>query len=217
MKMADIEALRAAFEDQDAALRHWAAMGALMRGKAGLDALHKEVKNACFDSSSYVKIPALWTLAKHGAAEERAESMRGLVALADWNHVNVFTAMSALCALGDLGDAVKPMLDDLKKLPKKGPAPDPRYDSYVSRLLSDLTGSEAEFELDATPAPKNQGKSPQGLRRQLPKLRQTRKLRQMPRRAKSSKPLPTSTLSSDSGLATLHPRLETWVQATLAD
>lgn len=154
MKMADIEALRAAFEDQDDALRHWAAMGALMRGKAGLDALHKEVKNACFDSSSYVKIPALWTLAKHGAAEERAESMRGLVALADWNHVNVFTAMSALCALGDLGDAVKPMLDDLKKLPKKGPAPDPRYDSYVSRLLSDLTGSEAEFELDATPAPK---------------------------------------------------------------
>ncbi len=36
----------------------------------------------------------------------------------------------------------------------------------------------------------------------------------MPRRAKSSKPLPPSAPSSDSGLATLHPRLATWVQAT---
>lgn len=154
MKMEDIKDLRTAFDDGDSALRYWAAMGALMRGKAGLDALHKEVKNACFDSSRYVQIPALWTLAKYGSGDERTESLRGLVALADWNQVNVFTAMSALCALGDLGDIVKPLLDDLKKLPKKGPAPDPRYDSYVSRLLSDLTGSEAEFESDATPAPK---------------------------------------------------------------
>ncbi|MCA1962792.1 MAG: sulfatase-like hydrolase/transferase [Prosthecobacter sp.] len=151
MKMDAIEQLRAAFEDEDTAVRHWAAMGALMRGKSGLDALHKEVKNACFDSSTYVQIPALWTLAKYGSAEERAEALRGLTALSDWNNVNVFTAMSALCALGDLGDAVKPALDDLKKLPKKGPSPNPRFDSYVSRLLSDLTGSEPEFETDATP------------------------------------------------------------------
>jgi len=80
--------------------------------------------------------------------------LSGLVSLADWSQHNVFTAMSALCAIGDLGDTAKPILEDLKKLPGKGPSPDPRFNSYVSRLLADLTGSEPEFEADATPKPK---------------------------------------------------------------
>jgi hypothetical protein len=46
----------------------------------------------------------------------------------------------------------------LKQLPKKGETPDGRFNSYVSRLLSDLTGSAPEFEPDATPQPKKKGR-----------------------------------------------------------
>lgn len=161
MKPEVIPELKAAFADKDSAIRYWAVMGTLMRGAEGVSQLHQELVGATRDSSSYVQIPAHWALAKHGSSQERAASLSALAQLSDWSRHNVFTAMSALCAIGDLGDAAKGVLEDLKKLPKKGPSPDPRFDSYVSRLLADLTGSEPEFEADATPktkAPKKKGK-----------------------------------------------------------
>lgn len=161
MKPEVIPELKAAFADKDSAIRYWAVMGTLMRGAEGVSQLHQELVVATRDSSSYVQIPAHWALAKHGSFQERAASLSALAQLSDWSRHNVFTAMSALCAIGDLGDAAKGVLEDLKKLPKKGASPDPRFDSYVSRLLADLTGSEPEFEADATPktkAPKKKGK-----------------------------------------------------------
>jgi uncharacterized sulfatase len=154
LKMDQLELLRAGFAESDSALRYWAIMGVLMRREVGLKLMHEEVQQATHDSSTYVQIAAHWTLAKYGTVSEQKDSLKSLIILSDGSRHNVFTAMSALCALGDLGNGVKPWVEDLKKLPKKGHAPDPRYDSYVSRLLSDLTGSEAEFEADATPAPK---------------------------------------------------------------
>ncbi|WP_146849061.1 sulfatase-like hydrolase/transferase [Brevifollis gellanilyticus] len=155
--------LKTAFTDKDSAIRHWAAMGALMRGKVGVEQLHAELLNAAKDSSTYVQIPANWALAKHGSDAERTAALTALVSLADWSKHNVFTCMSALCAIGDLGDAAKPAVEDLKKLPTKGESPDPRFNSYVSRLLADLTGSTPEFEPDATPkAEMPQGKKKKG-------------------------------------------------------
>jgi len=151
MKAEALPELKAAFADKDSAIRHWAALGALMRGKAGVEQLHSELLSAAKDSSTYVQIPANWALAKHGSDAERGAAMSALVSLADWSKHNVFTCMSALCAIGDLGDAAKSVVEELKKLPSKGEAPDPRFNSYVSRLLADLTGSQPEFEPDATP------------------------------------------------------------------
>jgi arylsulfatase A-like enzyme len=157
MKPEATDELRAAMADKDNAIRYWGVMGVLMRGKEGLAKLHEEVLTASRDSSAYVQTAAHWTLARHGDESERAASLSALVRLADWSQNNVFTSMSALCAIGDLGDLARPVIEDLKKLPMKGESPDGRYNSYVSRLLADLTGSEPEFEADATPKVKAPG------------------------------------------------------------
>jgi uncharacterized sulfatase len=157
MKPEATDELRAAMADKDNAIRYWGVMGALMRGKDGLAKLHDEVRAATKDSSTYVQTAAHWTLARHGNESERAASLAALVSLADWSQNNVFTSMSALCAIGDLGDAARPVIKDLMKLPAKGESPDGRFNSYVSRLLADLTGSEPEFEPDATPKVKPPG------------------------------------------------------------
>jgi arylsulfatase A-like enzyme len=158
MKPEVLPELKAAFADKDSAIRYWAVMGALMRGEKGVTQLHAELTAATKDSSTYVQIPAHWALAKHGAEADRQPALAGLVGLANWSQHNVFTVISALCAIGDLGDSAKPILEDLKKLPTKGTSPDPRFNSYVSRLLADLTGSTPEFEADATPESKPKAK-----------------------------------------------------------
>jgi uncharacterized sulfatase len=160
MKPDVLPELKAAFADKDNAIRYWAVMGALMRGKEGVAQFHTELTAATKDSSTYVQIPAHWALAKYGTEADRTPALSGLVSLANWSQHNLFTSMSALCAIGDLGDTAKPILEDLKKLPNKGPSPDPRFNSYISRLLADLTGSTPEFEADATPEskPKKKGK-----------------------------------------------------------
>lgn len=158
MKAESIAALKAGFADADNAVRYWSAMGLLMRGTDAVTAAHDELVKATKDSSTYVQVVAHWTLAKYGSDAERTTSLPALVQLANWSQHNVFTAMSALNAIGDLGDKAKPVAEQLKSLPMQGATPDARFNSYVSRLLSDLTGSKPVYEPDATPAPKKKGK-----------------------------------------------------------
>ncbi len=158
MKADSITALKTGFADPDNAVRYWSAMGLLMRGSDAVTAAHDELVKATKDSSTYVQVVAHWTLAKYGSDTERSASLPALVQLANWSQHNVFTSMSALNAIGDLGDKAKPVAEQLRTLPKKGESPDGRFSGYVARLLADLTGTAAEFEPDATPQPKKKGK-----------------------------------------------------------
>lgn len=141
MKMEAMDELKAGLADQDSAVRYWSALGILMRGKPGLDAARKEVTEAKSDISSSVKVALQWTLAKHGSDAEREQALIQLAGLADWDANDVFTVISALNAVGDLGDKAKPVAEHLKALPSKGEAPNSRYTGYVARLLADLNGT----------------------------------------------------------------------------
>ena len=158
MKPDAIADLKAGFSDNDNAIRYWSAMGILMRGKDGLTAAHDEMIKAAKDSSTCVQIAANWALAKHGSDAERAVALPELVKLANWSQHNVFTAMSALNAIGDLGDKAKPVAEQLKTLPAKGESPDGRFSGYVARLLADLNGSKPAFEDAGEPQPKKKKK-----------------------------------------------------------
>lgn len=133
--------LKAGLKDEDAAVRFWSALGFLMRGKQGLDAAVREMAAAGNDSNPSVKVAAQWSLAKYGSAAERDAALAQLLNLANWESSDVFTVISALNAIGDLGDLPPPVVDRLKALPGQGPSPDSRYNSYVPRLLADLTGA----------------------------------------------------------------------------
>jgi len=145
LKPAAIADLKAGFADSDSAIRYWSTMSILMRGKPGLAAAHDEIVKAAGDSSPCVQVAANWTLAKFGDDADSAAALTKLVNLADWSQHDVFTTMSALNAIGDLGDKAKPIAAQLKNLPAQGEAPDSRYAGYTARLLADLTGTKPAF------------------------------------------------------------------------
>jgi len=149
MKSNALADLKAGFADKDSALRYWSAMGILMRGSDGVNAAHDEITQAAKDSSTYVQVAANWALAKYGSAADLTTALPVLVGLANWSQHDVFTSMSALNALGDLGDKAKPVADQIKALPAKGASPDGRFSGYVGRLLADLNGGKPTFD----PAP----------------------------------------------------------------
>lgn len=151
--------LKAGFADKDSALRYWSAMGILMRGGDGVSAAHDEITHAAKDSSTYVQVVANWALAKYGSDSERAAALPALVGLANWSQHDVFTSLSALNAIDDLGDKAQPIAAQLKELPAKGESPDPRFNGYVARLLADLTGSPPAADDAAEPPAKNKKKN----------------------------------------------------------
>ena len=141
MKADGIADLKAGFSDKDSAIRYWSAMGIRMRGADGVKAAHDELVKATKDSSTYVQVVANWALAKDGSDADRAAALPALVELANWSQHNVFTSISALNAIGDLGEKAKPVAEQLKALPAKGESPDGRFSGYVARLLADLNGT----------------------------------------------------------------------------
>jgi arylsulfatase A-like enzyme len=155
MKADSIADLKAGFADSDNAVRYWSAMGMLMRGPAGISAAHDELVKASKDSSTYVQVAANWALAKHGSDADRAMALPLLASLANWSQHNVFTSISALNAIGDLGDKAKPIAEQLKTLPAKGESPDGRFSGYVARLLADLNGTKPAFDDAGEPPVKN--------------------------------------------------------------
>lgn len=149
MKSDAMADLKAGFTDPDSAIRYWSAMGIRMRGADGVSAAHDELVKAAKDSSTYVQVVANWALAKYGSDADRSEALPKLVNLANWSQHNVFTSISALNAIGDLGDKAKPVADQLKTLPAKGESPDGRFSGYVARLLADLNGTPPTTEAPA--------------------------------------------------------------------
>ncbi|WP_395743084.1 sulfatase-like hydrolase/transferase [Prosthecobacter sp.] len=152
MKADAMADLKAGFVDKDSAIRYWSAMGILMRGGDGLSAAHDEILQAAKDSSSDVQVVANWALAKYGSESERSAALPALVNLANWSQHDVFTSISALNAIGDLGDKAGPVAAQIKALPAKGESPDGRFNSYVPRLLGDLTGEKIAADSEEAPA-----------------------------------------------------------------
>ncbi|MBA4187640.1 MAG: sulfatase [Planctomycetaceae bacterium] len=133
-----IPALRAAFRDEDSAVRYWAAMGMVIRGAAAVEAAREELRGALKDKSPHVRIVAAEALTLHGDAADQKASLDQLVELANWETQSVFVAVAALNALDAAGSKAKSVVDAIKKLPAKAKSPDPRYNPYVPRLLEDL-------------------------------------------------------------------------------
>lgn len=131
--------LRQALADPDSAVRYWAALGVLMRGKDAVTAARADLQKALADASPFVRIPAAQALAQHGEQGDLDKALPVLLAEADWSKSGVFASVAALNALGALGPKAAPALAAIKALPEKGPAPDARYNAYVPRLLADLT------------------------------------------------------------------------------
>jgi uncharacterized sulfatase len=99
--------------------------------------LHK----ALADASPFVRIPAAQALGQFGEPADLDKALPVLLEQADWTKGSVFTGIAALNALGALGPKAASASATIKALPDKGPSPDARYNSYIPRLLADLTAA----------------------------------------------------------------------------
>src|SRR5208283_2181261 len=130
--------LKKALGDEDSAVRYWAALGILMRGKKGYEAAAAELGTALGDRSPLVRIVAAQALGQHGTDDQLKRPLQLLVDLSNWEKNDVFVAMAALNALDALGDKAKPVTEAIKALPVKGKVPDARYSPFVPALLTYL-------------------------------------------------------------------------------
>jgi HEAT repeat protein len=154
---AAVPELRRRTADPDSAVRHWAALGLLMRGRAGVTAGADELRGMLKDVSPLVRIVAAEALTAHGAEADASTALEILKDYAAVEKHGVFVAMAALNAIEALGPRAAELKPYLATLGPKGPSPDNRYDSYVPRQLASVTGREIADPEEA-PAPKARGK-----------------------------------------------------------
>jgi uncharacterized sulfatase len=130
--------LKQFIQDPDSAVRYWAALGFLMRGREGVAAAHKELLAALKDDSPYVRIAAAEALGQCGGENDLQQARTTLIELGPLNANGVFVSLAALNALDSLGAKASPAAQVIVGFPAEGPVPHPRYASYAPRLLEHL-------------------------------------------------------------------------------
>jgi uncharacterized sulfatase len=125
--------------DSDSAVRYWAVLGHLMRGQSAVAAQQDTLETALRDPSPSVRIAAAEALGMYGGDEAREAALRVLAELAPPEKSGVLVAMPALAAIEALGDKAAPLHGLVRELNPRGPSPDNRFDSYVPRLIENIT------------------------------------------------------------------------------
>jgi len=151
--------LKKLLNDSDSSVRYWGALGLLMRGAAGAQAARNELTAALQDKSPDVRIVAAEALGQHGNSSDLSASLTALTGHADWQKHDVFTVMAAVISLEALGPKAKAVTGAIEALPIEGKSPDPRYASYVPRLLNNL---RSNLGMSLLEAPELKGKKKKG-------------------------------------------------------
>ena len=133
-----LPALKSALGDDDAAVRYWAVLGILMRGRDAVADAAPECLRALDDRSPDVRIVVAQAIAQYGRDEDRRRALSVLLELSEGSRNDVFVTLAALGALDALGARAAPIAEALGALSWKGDVPDPRYAPYVPRLLQDV-------------------------------------------------------------------------------
>ncbi|MBI4622983.1 MAG: sulfatase-like hydrolase/transferase [Verrucomicrobia bacterium] len=94
--------------DGDSAVRYWAALGFLMRGKDAVMSGQAALRTALNDTSPHARIAAAHALAQYGPDSALAPSLAVLRELAPPEKNGVFVAMSALNVIEALGAKAAP-------------------------------------------------------------------------------------------------------------
>jgi arylsulfatase A-like enzyme len=140
LDQAALPKLQALLADPDSAVRYWAALGYLMRGRQAVDDSQAVLCQALDDASPYVRAVAAHALAEYGADAHRDAALATLADLAPAETQGVLVSMFALGIIEALGEKGAPLHEMVGGLSPKGPSPDGRYNSYVPRLIQSISG-----------------------------------------------------------------------------
>lgn len=132
--------LREYCRDTDSGVRYWGVMGALVRGKPGVDALAAELRTALADAAPSVRIVAAEALVRYGAPSDVTAGLAALQASADPTKVGAYASIAALNTINELGAKAASLHDFVRTMPSSDPQAVARGDGYVARLQSYITG-----------------------------------------------------------------------------
>lgn len=131
--------LQRLLKDTDSAVRWWAALGHLMRGQTAVSGNEVAIREALRDDSPHVRIVAAQALGMYGSDEARTAALKVLGEATAPKENGVLVSMSSLAAIETLGDKASSLHPLVRELDPTGPSPDPRYNSYVPRLIQNIT------------------------------------------------------------------------------
>lgn len=131
--------LKAGLKAGDSAIRYWAAMGLLMRGTNGVESAQDELRAALQDESPTVRIIAARALGQFGGQSELNRALPVLKELAPPDKNGAYVSILALNAIEALGDKAASLRDLIKSMPGKDPAAVERANSYVPRLIKNIS------------------------------------------------------------------------------
>ncbi len=130
------------FKDNDSAVRFWAAQAILMRGEKAVIAHSALLLEALQDESPDVQIVAAEALGKYESPADQSAALNTLKHLVSPADNGVLVAMPALAAVESLGQVAAPLHTFVESLNPQGNSPDPRYDSYVPNLITNITNPQ---------------------------------------------------------------------------
>jgi arylsulfatase A-like enzyme len=125
--------------DPDSIVRWWATLGLHMRGGDAVTSHVTALEKALGDDSPAVRIAAAQALGTYGNAASLEKSLKTLGELAPPENNGVLVSMSALAAIEALGAKAVPLHPSIAAMKKAGPSPDSRFNSYVVRLIENIT------------------------------------------------------------------------------
>ncbi|MEO1995786.1 MAG: sulfatase-like hydrolase/transferase [Planctomycetaceae bacterium] len=137
-----VSRLSDALTDSDSAVRYWAAMGLLIRGKPAVVAARSVLTKAVSDSAAPVRIIAAQALGQYGGPEDVRSALAVLTKAADARQTDIYNAMLALNALDAMDARAASQREVIQTLPTTVPGANRRMRAYlpnlVKKTLSDL-------------------------------------------------------------------------------
>ncbi|MBL8177982.1 MAG: sulfatase-like hydrolase/transferase, partial [Bryobacterales bacterium] len=121
--------------DRDSAVRYWALMGFLIRGREAVTGARPLLLGSLSDNAPAVRIVAAEALARYGADADAATAADTLAALCDPRANTLTVVIQAMNALDEAGARAKPAIAKLQKLPKQDPGAGSRYPNLYPVLL----------------------------------------------------------------------------------
>ena len=134
------EKLAELINSDDSAVRYWAAMGYLIRGKNGVRTGREALVTALGDESPSVRIIAAEALGRYGRKREAKRAAEVLMQFADPAKNGICLSMLALNALDIIGDHADPHREAIAKFARIDPKANGRMRNYANRLISRIVG-----------------------------------------------------------------------------
>lgn len=132
--------LLAGLKDDDSAVRYWAALGFLMRGKDAVTGNKGVLQLALKDPSPSVQIAAAEALGQFGGKDELDASLKVLIERGQPKNNSHYISMAALNALDRLGEKARPASAVILAWPTEGSDPNHRGAMGITRLLTSIRG-----------------------------------------------------------------------------